>query len=95
MLFIGVLVIIPIIQNVFDSLGSKDSLPAITIWFSGVVDKLIQYWYIPVVIIVGIVTGIIAYIRTPKGRYNFDYFKYTMPLFGKLIFSVDFLEQCY
>ena len=92
LLFIGVLVIIPIIQNVFDSLGSKDSLPAITIWFSGVVDKLIQYWYIPVVIIVGIVTGIIAYIRTPKGRYNFDYFKYTMPLFGKLIFSLDFLR---
>ena len=32
------------------------------------------------------------YIRTPKGRYNFDYFKYTMPLFGKLIFSLDFLR---
>ena len=35
---------------------------------------------------------VIAYINTPKGRYNFDYFKYTMPLFGKLIFSLDFLR---
>ena len=30
------------------------------------------------------------YINTPKGRYNFDYFKYTMPIFGKLIYSLDF-----
>ena len=92
LLFIGVLVIIPIIQNVFESLGSTEQLPAITIWFSGVVDKLIQYWYIPVVIIASIAIAVISYIRTPKGRYNFDYFKYTMPLFGKLIFSLDFLR---
>ena len=67
-------------------------MPAITMWFSGVVNKLIKYWYIPLVIIAGIVVAIIAYVRTPKGRYNFDYFKYTMPLFGKLIFSLDFLR---
>lgn len=92
LLFIGVLVIIPIIQKVFDALGSTDSLPAITLWFSGVVDKLIEYWYIPIPIIAGIVIAIFAYIKTPKGRYNFDYFKYTMPLFGKLIFSLDFMR---
>ena len=58
LLFIGMIVIIPTIQNVMQSLGSTDTLPA----------------------------------RTPKGKYNFDYFKYTMPLFGKLIFSLDFLR---
>lgn len=92
LLFIGVLVIIPIIQNVFDSLGSTETLPAITLWFSDFVDKLIEYWYIPVVIIGASIAAVISYIRTPKGRYNFDYFKYTMPLFGKLIFSLDFLR---
>lgn len=92
LLFVGVLVIIPIIQKVFDALGSTDQLPPLTLWFSGVVDKLIQYWYIPFVIIAGIIISIIGYVRTPKGRYNFDYFKYTMPLFGKLIFSLDFLR---
>ena len=30
------------------------------------------------------------WISTPKGRYKFDYFKYTMPIFGKLIYSLDF-----
>lgn len=92
MLFIGVIVIVPIIQNLFQSMGSDAKLPAITLWFAGVVDVLVAYWYIPLVIIGGIAAAVIAYINTPKGRYNFDYFKYTMPLFGKLIFSLDFLR---
>ena len=92
LLFVGMLVIVPTIQGVFDAMGSKDQLPAITIWFSGVINKVIQFWYIPFLIIAAIVVGIISYIRTPKGRYNFDYFKYRMPLFGKLIFSLDFLR---
>ena len=92
MLIIGVIVIVPLIQNLFKSMGSDRQLPAITLWFAGVVDVLMAYWYIPVIIIVGIVAAIIAYINTPKGKYNFDYFKYTMPLFGKLIFSLDFLR---
>ena len=92
LLFVGMLVIIPTIQGVFDAMGSKDTLPAITIWFAGVVDKLMKYWYVPLAVLGAIIVGIIAYVRTPKGRYNFDYFKYTMPLFGKLIFSLDFLR---
>ena len=90
MLLAGTLFAIPAIQGVFDSLGTTETLPAITIWFSHVVDGLVAYWYIPVIIIAGIVAGIMAYIRTPKGKYNFDYFKYVMPIFGKLIFSLDF-----
>ena len=65
-------------------------MPAITIWFSNFINKLVIYWYIPIIVI-GIGAGIvIAMISTPKGRYNFEYFKYTMPIFGKLIFSLDF-----
>ena len=33
---------------------------------------------------------IIWYVNTPKGKYNFHYFKYTMPVFGQLIFAIDF-----
>ena len=49
-----------------------------------------KFWYIPTFFILGIVGVIIFYINTPKGKYNFHYFKYTMPIFGKLIFSLDF-----
>ena len=92
MLVIGVVVIIPILQDLFISMGSNEQLPALTLWFADFVDMVAKYWYIPVTIMVSIAAAIIFYIRTPKGRYNFDYFKYTMPLFGKLIFSLDFLR---
>ena len=89
MLVVGTLFAIPAIQSVFDELGTKDTLPAITLWFKDFMDKAIIYWYIPVLIIVAIVAIILLYIHTPKGRYNFDYFKYKMPIFGQLIFALD------
>lgn len=89
LLIVGTIVAIPAIQNVFDTVGTTETLPPITIWFSGVVDNLILYWYIPVLFILAITAGIIYYINTPKGKYNFHYFKYTMPIFGKLIYSID------
>jgi len=92
LLIVGVVFIIPVIQNLYESMGSDAELPPISIWFSNFLDFLVEIWYIPVAIIGGIVAFIIYYINTPKGRYNFDYFKYTMPLFGKLIFSLDFLR---
>ena len=65
-------------------------MPAITLWFADFIDKAIMYWYIPTLIILAIVVGILFYINTPKGKYNFHYFKYKMPVFGELIFALDF-----
>lgn len=90
MLFVCVIVGIPAVQNIFDSIGSKEQLPWITMWFAGVVDVLMQYWYIPVLLVAGVTIGMIAYINTPYGRYRFDEFKYRMPIFGKLIYLIDF-----
>ena len=90
LLFLGTIFAIPLVQQVFDEVGTKDKLPEITIWFSGVVDVLMIYWYIPVIIVGLIAFAILAYIRTPKGKYNYHYFKYTMPIFGQLIYAIDF-----
>ncbi len=90
MLFVGTLVAIPAIQGVFDELGTEEKLPAITLWFADVVDLLIAYWYIPLGIVVAIAGIILFYINTPKGKYNFDYFKYKCPIFGELIYALDF-----
>lgn len=90
MLVVGTLVAIPAIQNVFEQVGSTDQLPTVTIWFKNFLDGLMLYWYVPTAIIAAIAIGIVAYINTPKGKYNFDYFKYTMPIFGKLVFALDF-----
>ncbi len=90
MLVVGTLVGVPAIQNVYDAVGSKDTLPGPTLAFSNFIKGLINVWYIPVTLIIAITIGIIFYINTPKGKYNFHYFKYRMPIFGKLIYSLDF-----
>ena len=90
LLFIGSLYTVPTIQNVYDEVGTQDTLPGITIAFSNVIQWIASHWYVPVGIIGIIAAVIIAYINTPKGRYNFDYFKYTMPIFGKLFYTMDF-----
>lgn len=90
MLVVGTLVAIPAIQNIYEELGSTEKLPGPTLWFQGVINTTIEYWYVPVSIIAVAVAAIIFYINTPKGKYNFDYFKYKMPIFGQLIFALDF-----
>lgn len=90
MLVVGTLFAIPAIQGVFDELGTEETLPAITLWFADFINKVIEYWYIPTVFIVAIVAAILFYINTTKGKYNFHYFKYKMPIFGDLIFALDF-----
>lgn len=87
---VGTIVGVPYIQGIFESVGSKDQLPELTLKFAAFLDQVIKYWYIPVTIIVGSFVAIITYIRTPQGKYNFHYFKYRMPLFGSLIYAIDF-----
>lgn len=90
MLVVGTLVAVPSIQGVYDSVGSTATLPAVTVWFNNFINGAIKYWYVVVALIAAVVGGVMFYINTPKGKYNFHYFKYTMPLFGKLIFGLDF-----
>lgn len=90
MLVVGTLVAVPAIQGVFDELGTDEELPAITLWFADFLDLAMAYWYIPTGIILLIVGAIVFYINTPKGKYNFDYFKYKCPIFGELIYALDF-----
>ena len=89
MLFVGTLFALPQIQKVFDEVGSKSTLPAITVWFQGVVNTIVKYWPVPTLLFIAAIVAVVLYVQTPKGKYKFHYFKYTMPIFGKLIFSLD------
>ena len=90
MLLVGTIYALPQIEKVFEEVGTSSTLPPITIWFQGVVNAMLKYWPLPTAVIVGIIVAIVLYIQTPKGKYRYHYFKYTMPIFGKLIFSLDF-----
>lgn len=87
---VGTLISVPMIQGVFDQFNSDAQLPAMTIAFSNFLDLMTKIWYIPVGIILIVVGAVLMYINTPKGKYNFHYFKYKMPIFGKLIYAIDF-----
>ena len=90
MLLVGTLFAIPAIQSVYEAVGTTDQLPAITLWFQRFVNTALEYWYIPTLIVLIIVAAIVFYVHTPKGKYNYHYFKYKMPVFGDLIFALDF-----
>ena len=90
LLIFGVAYIIPLIQDAFAESGTTQTLPGITLWFVDFCNGLIKVWYIPVIIIAAVVGVVVLYINTPKGKYNFHYFKYKMPVFGKLIYAMDF-----
>jgi len=89
-LIFGVAYIIPLIQESFAEAGATTQLPGITLWFVDFCNGVAAHWYIPTMILLGIVAIIITYINTPKGKYNFHYFKYKMPVFGSLIYAMDF-----
>ena len=89
-LFFGSMYIVPIIQDLFVQVGSTDTLPWYTIAFSNFLTKVQELWFIPTMIIAAIIVGIALYIKTPRGKYQWDYFKYKMPIFGPLIFAIDF-----
>jgi len=90
LLIVGTIFILPAIEDVFAQFGGGAELPAITKWFMNFLNSAGRHWYIPVGIVTAIVGGIIAYINTPKGKYSWHYFKYTVPVFGRLIFAIDF-----
>lgn len=89
-LFFGSMYVVPIIQDIFTQVGTTDQLPEMTIAFSNFLRAIQENWIIPTLIVAAIIAGIVVYIKTPKGRYKWDYFKYRMPIFGKLIFAIDF-----
>lgn len=89
-MIVGTIYAIPAIQDVFEEVGTQDKLPAVTLWFSRFLDSFVNWWYIPVILILAIIIALVIYVRTPKGKYRFHRFKYKMPVFGKLIYALDF-----
>ena len=90
MLIVAVIVGVPLLQGLFASIGSDEELPEITLKFADFVEKVRSLWYIELPILGGFFALFWMWKKTPRGHYRWDYFKYTMPVFGKLIYSLDF-----
>ena len=74
--------VIPSFMTMFEDLDSE--LPATTKAILAMSNSLKNYWYIYIIVVVGIVVGIQMYKRTDNGKHNLDKLKLKIPVFGLL-----------
>lgn len=77
------LFVVPTFVDMFADLDSE--LPGITLFVLGLSDGVQAYWWLIILIIVGIVVGISAVKKIEEGRYFFDRLSLRIPVFGKLL----------
>ena len=74
--------VIPSFMTMFEDLDSE--LPITTKAILAMSNSLKNYWYIYIIVVVGIVVGIQMYKRTDDGIHNLDKLKLKIPVFGLL-----------
>ena len=79
----AVVFIIPKFTKMFIAQGIE--LPFPTRVMIGISGLVINYWWMVIIGIVTLVSGIIYYIHTPSGAYMFDLFKLKVPVFKDII----------
>jgi type IV pilus assembly protein PilC len=93
LLGVGVMMLIfvlPQITGIFKD--SKVPLPITTVIFMGMSAFMVKYWWLLLVIIIGLVVGFRYAIKTPQGRRYFDLFKIRIPIVGQ-IFNKTYLSR--
>lgn len=88
--FFGLMLfVIPQIGKILTDLGGADAeLPGITLFMLGVSNIITSYWFIIIPAIVGIIFGLIRYVRTSKGKRQFDTLILKIPGIKKIIMKV-------
>jgi type II secretory pathway component PulF len=86
---ICIIVGIPIMQDMYASYGLTDQIPKETMAAANFIYWCGDHWYILVAIVVGLIIAFKAWISTNSGRYTWDKFKITMPVFGPLILRLQ------
>jgi len=75
--------ILPQFVGVFQGFGAE--LPALTMLLINFTELFNKYWYIFLMVTAGLAFAFLAYIKTPKGRMNFDKFQLKAPIFGPML----------
>ena len=90
--FFGLMLfVVPQIGKIIQDLGGPDAeLPFITQMMLGISGFIVSFWYILLPVIVGIVTGLVMYIRkSPKGRRAFDTLILKIPAINIIIRKIS------
>lgn len=86
---VGIMVGVPILEDLYASMGLTNQIPAATMAASNFIKLVIRYWYIGVAVIAGLVTAFILWKSTIHGKYQWDMFKLKLPVFGGLILRLQ------
>ncbi|MFH1427615.1 MAG: type II secretion system F family protein, partial [Patescibacteria group bacterium] len=82
---VGVIMMVFVVPKLTEILvESGVELPITTRMLIGTSDILSSYWWLLIIIFVGIIIGFKYYLKTPFGRKYFDFIKLKVPIFGKL-----------
>ncbi|MDM7461418.1 MAG: type II secretion system F family protein [bacterium] len=76
------LFVLPKFKEIFASMNVE--MPTMTKVLFSASDFAIAYWWAIAGALMGVVFAVKAYIRKPKGRYQYDWLKLRFPIFGEL-----------
>ena len=79
------LFVIPAFVKVFE--GFHTELPLPTRMLIGSSSFMVHFWPLLLAMVVGAVVGFRVYTNTPQGRYQWDRYKFRIPIAGKIIFK--------
>jgi type IV pilus assembly protein PilC len=83
--------VIPVFAQVYHSAGM--TLPGVTNVLIAISGFFVRFWWLVVLVLIGLIWGLRAWARSPRGRPKADAAKLRFPLFGKLIRKVS-LARC-
>ncbi len=87
---IGVVILLltTVMPKIFEVFGDNASLPGSTKVLLGISDFLVNYWYIAIIVLVGIIVGFAFLLQIPSIRLAFDRLKLKIPVVGKLLIII-------
>ena len=88
MTFVGLLMGVPILEEVYSAFDSTAQIPAATMFGLKIANWVIANWYILIGGMIAIGAAFFFYISTPKGRFNWDRFLFKIPVLGTLLNNI-------
>jgi len=83
MVFVLMTFVLPKFKEIFDSMNVE--MPVYTKLLFDASDLFKHFWYVPVILVVGVLVFVKQTGKTKKGRYQIDYLKLKVPIVGDII----------
>ena len=92
MLFVLFSFVLPKFKEIFE--GMDVELPAVTAALFSMGDFMQKFWWLILLILAGAFFGLKSYAKTPKGKYQTDFFKLKFPIVGELTLKMSIARFC-